>query len=175
MPMRILHALFLAAWFAATLAQAQFSVACPVCVAMGDPFQLPHPHALRIAVATRAAMDGGLLQDARASEAAALDAAMLRVANHQFGNRSAQRVAKVQVDILLVDEPALYRIELRGIVARVFPLQGERHRAADVRLVTTRAAIESLARGQLTIAEGIRLGLIEIEGDTSVLTECNRD
>lgn len=175
MPTPMLWRLLLAICLVPAIGQAQHSVACPVCVSMGDPFQLPHPHALRIAVATRAAMDRGVLPEPRAGESVALKAALLRVANHQLSNRPANRAAAVDLDILLVDEPVLYRVELRGIVARVFPLHGERHRPAQVRLVATRPVIESLARGQLTIPEGIHHGLIELEGAAAVLSERCRD
>jgi len=175
MPSTMLWRLLLAICLVAAIGQARLSVACPVCVSMGDPFQLPHPHTLRIAVATRAAMDRGVLPEPRAGESVALDAALLRVANLQLSNWPADRLAAVDMDILLVDEPALYRVELRGIVARVFPLHGERHRPAQVRLVTTRPAIESLARGQLTIPEGIHHGLIELEGSAELLERASRD
>lgn len=173
--MRSLRSFMLVIWCAVAVGQAEFSVACPVCVSVGDPFQLPHPHALRISVATRKAIDRGELRDVRTRESAALDAVMFRVANHQFGNGIARPGGASIVDVLLVDEPALYRIELRGITSRVVALQGERHRAADVRLVTTRAALESLARGEITIREGIRLGLIEIEGVFSALKSRDRN
>ena len=160
--------------FAATLSLCLASngvTACPVCVTFGDPFKLPHPHALRIAVATREARDKGILPAATTKPKGAntLQADMIRFAEHYFRSDRLKTRGPIIVDVLLVDEPALYRIEAARGRLQVYSLGAVKHREANACLVTTSFAVTSLGRLELTAAEAVHHGLLEIEGELAVV------
>ena len=147
------------------------SSACAICVTIGDPFKLPHPHAIRIVVASRNAQDEGILRSVTTESQGtkSLEADTIRFANNYFGAPQSGTHGPLLVDILLVDEPALYRIEVVRSQIHVERLSKGKHRAAQVRLVTTTSVIASLGRFDLTVAEAVKQGLLEVEGDHSVV------
>jgi len=151
------------------------SQACPVCISVGDPFSVPHPHSIRLAVATRNAIDGGRLSVPRDRLQTVPTADLIRMATHQLTGSSRQEEGSVKgsrpirIDVLIVDRPSYFRIELRGDLLQVFPLTKTQHPPGDSTIVTTRAVITALADLEMTIAEAVSLKLLEVEGDQTVL------
>jgi hypothetical protein len=150
--------------------------ACPVCLSIGDPFRVPHPHAIRLSVAARNAIDDGLLSAHGDRLQADPHVDLIRIATHQWvesfhremGPAKGNRL--VRIDVLIVDRSAYFRIELRGKLLQIFPLAQARHVQGDAVIVTTRAVIAALADLDMTTAEAESLKLLEVEGDQGVLS-----
>lgn len=134
--------------------------ACTLCVLANDSLSVPHPHALRIALATRNALDCGTISHSdREDTPAEFEASLLRL-THQLTYSSDEKSA---VDVLVVDESAWYRVELNGLRSRVLRMDAEAHTPAPVRVITTVAVVHSLGRLELRVGEAMEKGLLEVE------------
>lgn len=138
---------------------------CPICVMAEDSLALPHPHAIRIAVATRKAIEDRLLREIAREEAQAFEGRLsltCQLLAYLFiGSQP------VSIDVLVVDGPAWYRVDLQGLRSRVTRLKPDSHPSAPARIITTRAVIHAAGRLELRVSEAMSGGLLEVEVDTA--------
>lgn len=135
--------------------------ACTLCVLVNDSFSVPHPHALRIALATRSAIDDGTINSIDNRDSEELEASLVRL-THQLTHPHRSK-DKVAVDILVVDDSALYRVELNGLLSRVTRIGAGKHTLTPIRVVTTVPVVHSIGRLEIRIAEAVEKGLLEFE------------
>ena len=136
---------------------------CAVCVVIGDPLRMPHPHALRIAAATREAIENGTLRSSESETPTEFEANLVRFTSQLAYPQSITDL--VIVDVLLVDESALYRVEVQGRHSRVSQVRADKHKPAPARVITTAPVVNSAGRLELRMAEALRKGLLEIEAN----------
>jgi hypothetical protein len=67
------------------------------------------------------------------------------------------------IDVLLVDESTVYRIQLNGRSSRIEPHTPDVPVSALARIVTTRPVVEALGSMKLRVAEATMRGVLEIE------------
>lgn len=172
MRMRFLFALVAAA---ALIGLPQPSPGCGFCFSLeGNPFALPHPRAIEIAVATRKAIDQGLLQgnpllDPRAlvlqeSGRIALDrvpATTLVLAWARERPVGSERRKSLIVHVLFVDTSETCGVDFRGGMVLTQPRPSAH---CDGRVVTTKAVFQALRSGKMGWEEAIRRGLLVPEG-----------
>jgi hypothetical protein len=104
-------------------------VACGVCVLLHDQFRLSHPHALRIAIATRSAMERGAISTVDDGPAE-FEANLVRLTSQLTYPQSIKE--SVTVDVLVVDDSAIHRVELQGLRSRVSRVIVGQHNPAPV-------------------------------------------
>jgi hypothetical protein len=169
----IIAPLILAAFVVALPAPAP---GCGFCYNLGsNPLALPHPKAIEIAVATRAAIDKGLLQEEKLVSAAVVPesgsglialkkvpASQLVVAWVAKVKPKIQNAGPLIVHFLFVDTSEVCGIEVRnGVVlhqAKVSP-------QSDIRVVTTKIVFHAILTGKLSLGKADSLGLSNIEGN----------
>jgi hypothetical protein len=128
---------------------------------VNDSFSVTHPHAIRIALATRKAVEAGILPAANRETAAEFEANLIRLADQlTYSFRTGDRVT---VDVVLVDEAALYRVEVNGLRSRATRIDGAEHQPAAVRIVCTLPVVSSVGRLETRVAQAVEIGLLEIE------------
>jgi hypothetical protein len=154
------------------------SQACPSCLSIGDPFRVPHPHSIRIAVATRNAIEAGVLKSQKDRLHVPLILDLTRLAAHQIESFQRETGSEpgnrpIRITLLIVDRSLAFCIERRGQFVRVFPFILELPLQSDAMIVTSRAVVAALADLEMTIAEAESLKLLEIEGERSFLP-CQR-
>jgi hypothetical protein len=148
--------------------------ACAVCLSLNNPLALPHPRAIEIAVATRTAIDKGLLPPEKLITAATVLAngtgfiALKRVSAAELVKTwvarlkpRGQRSEPLIVHFLFVDTEEACGVEFRGGLVQYQPRLSSR---SDARVVTTRMAFHALLTGRLTAGEARKRGLICLEG-----------
>ncbi|MEO2013200.1 MAG: hypothetical protein ABGZ53_02405 [Fuerstiella sp.] len=148
-------------WFVS----ASTTSACPACFLYGHGFKLPHPHTLSLAVAVVAAREQGLMfpADPPASRRP-VEIELDRFADAAFGVVGKGRASHcVGFDVVLVDQPAVYRIEKLPGLIRVSRQTGAQHQSASTLLVTTTPVIRAIARGELSITMAIELEVLKVE------------
>lgn len=138
------------------------AIACTFCNNFGsNPLALAHPKAIEVAVATRKAIDNGLL----ASGSGALRKASGPLLVEEWAARLDRQGLEnpgIAVRFVFIDSEQICGILVRG--GRVlFDPQPSFH--ADSQVVTTRPAFEALLSNRLSTPEAQRLGLVLIEGD----------
>ena len=125
-----------------------------------------HPHAIRIALKTRAAVKGGLLPERnRQTTDALLDVVRFaeRFAWRQaVGKASRAKQPLDEIELFLIGARARYRLQWQSGLVRVKKLGDDEHRSA-VRLVTMRQTIVALGRGDLSLKQALRCGALEME------------
>jgi hypothetical protein len=141
----------------------------------GNPLALPHPKAIEIAVATRAAIDQGALRDKRwisddvigGHGLIALDrvpAPMLvkTWAEKQTEDGKARR--PLSVHFVFIDTG-----ETCGLIARggAILFEPQASTQSDARVVTTRTVFYGLIKGEIGMGWAERQGLCCIEGDAA--------
>lgn len=141
------------------------TLACPGCVLAEDAFSVSHPHAIRLAVATRQAIDGRLIGEYKERRPEDLEADLARAASlisyPLTGGRNAV------LDIMLVDLNAVYRVEMGRLGSRVTRIAPGSDEATIPRIVTTRAVLHAVSEFELRFADAVFRGLAEMEGDLS--------
>jgi hypothetical protein len=151
-------------------------LACGFCVSLnGNPLALPHPKAIEIAVATRAAIEKGQLNEkclvpqATIFESGGGMIALYKVpapllvkawARQCSGPKKSQ--ATWNVHFLFIDTEEACGLSVRG-GAVVFEAKPSMH--SDARIVTTRTAFGALLTGALSWPEARKRGLVLLEGD----------
>jgi hypothetical protein len=70
---------------------------------------------------------------------------------------------KVAIDVLVVDDSILYRVELNGLRSRVTRIVAGNHASTPIRVVTTVPVVHSIGQLDVRVAESIEKGLLEIE------------
>ncbi len=177
LPMRAFDPLPVA--LAVVLLAVSAAPACGPCLRLtGNPLALPHPRAIEIAVATRAAIDKGLLDEKPLAPAALAHGggnglvALHKIPTPVLVERWAERFPPGQpsrqplsVHFLFIDTEQSCALTLRG-GAGLFEARPAGH--SDARVVTTRSAFHALLTGRLTPAEARRLGVLHVEGDRRV-------
>ena len=160
------------------LVTASESQACGVCGSIdGEALSLPHPRAIEIAVATRAAVEKGLFSDRpdipRASVSSgsrgliSLDKVpgpLLVKCWAARINLPKPEVQPVAAHFVFIDTQQSCGLMVRSGTA-VFESKPSFH--ADALIVTTRAAFQALVDGAITVAEAQQSGLLLIEGDAA--------
>jgi hypothetical protein len=150
--------------------------ACGFCFSLsGNPLALPHPRAIEIAVATRAAIDKGLPDDRRLIPShPVLGGADGLIALHKVPApllvkcwaaklpAGGKNDRPLSVHFLFIDTEQSCGLSVRG-GAVLFESKSSPH--SDARVVTTRATFYALLRGELNAKEAQRLGLLCVEGD----------
>ena len=150
--------------------------ACSFCYSLGgNPLALPHPRAIEVAVATRAAIEKGLLSDRQLIRSDTLPAgghgfvALDKVPAAVLVQAWAAKLGRLElgdsplsVHFLFIDTEQSCGLSVRG-GAVLF--EGKPSFHSDARVVTTRAAFHALLDGALSLAEARRLGLLLVEGD----------
>jgi hypothetical protein len=150
------------------------SQGCAVCMSLNNPLALPHPKAIEIAIATRAAVDKGLLLGEQLIPAATVlpngtgFIALKRVPAGQLVKSwmaglkpGGQRSDPLIVHFLFVDTEEACGVEFRSGVAQY---QSKLSTHSDTRLVTTKIAFHAILTGKLTAAQAKELGLMCVEG-----------
>ena len=151
-------------------------LACGFCANLnGNPLALPHPKAIEIAVATRAAIEKGHLNPKRlvpnevlfeggwgTTALHKLPAPLLVKAWARKCNSPPKSQATWTVHFLFIDTEEACALSVRG-GAIVF--EARPNVQSDARVVTTRAAFGALLMGTLRSAEGRQRGLVYLEGD----------
>jgi hypothetical protein len=135
--------------------------ACPGCIMASDSFSLAHPHGIRIALATRKSLDDELISKAGEKSPDEFEEALIRATSLVSHPLTMGKPATV--DVLFVDEAAIYRVMLNGRSSKV-----ERHTTdvlpvAPMRIVTTRVVAEAIGTFQLRVAEATKYGMLETE------------
>jgi hypothetical protein len=148
--------------------------ACGYCLSLnGNCLALPHPRAIEIAVATRAALDQGRLKEkpwvSRAlcqGEGTGL-IALDRVSPPQLVQAWSAKLKvackddSFSVHFLFIDtEHACGLLVRNGAIL----YDARPTTACDGRVVTTRAAFYALIAGEMDLDEAQRLGLVRVEG-----------
>jgi hypothetical protein len=165
-----------AAALAAVLLASGVAPACGPCLSLtGNPLALPHPRAIEIAVATRAAIDRGLLAEKPLAPASLAHGggnglvALHKIPAPVLVERWAERLPPRQsgrqplsVHFLFIDTEQSCALTLRG-GAVLFETRSAGH--SDARVVTTRPAFHALLTGRLTLAAAQGLGVLHLEGD----------
>jgi hypothetical protein len=141
----------------------------------GNPLALPHPKAIEIALATRAAIESGQLkQKSLVPQETILEGGEGMLALHKVpapllvkawarkcsGLKTGQ--ATWNVHFLFIDTEEACGLSVRG-GAVVFEPKPSMH--SDARVVTTRAAFGALLFGALSSAEARKHSLVVLEGD----------
>jgi hypothetical protein len=148
-------------WFIVTSA----AVACPACVLDSGCFKLPHAHALSIAVAVVAARERGFLfPDDPPDHQRPMEIELNRFADAAFGVVGRRATAQAGgIQVVLVDEPALYMInKLPGLTVVSKQIVCPR-RTPAVRVVTASPVIRAIAQGDLSLALAVELNVLEVE------------
>ncbi len=133
------------------------AAACGVCSWVGNGFSIAHPRAIEIAVATRDALDAGLIEDSpRTAQADALVArrvAMLVPRDWAAGDSV--------IEILWVDDNVTFRFAVRDnrVVASSEPALAAR----KLTIVTTAPAAAALAAHRLSFDDAVTRGLVIVE------------
>jgi hypothetical protein len=154
--------------------------ACPVCFTLNDPFALPHPRAIEVAVATRAAVEAKTL---RANPLVRADRAMLAgngwlalqkvpasslIARSINGKRFADISPKPSaVHFLFIDSGEACGLHVRGGVAT---LQPNLSSYSDGQIVLTKSTYYALSSGRLSLSQAKKKGLVLVEGKAWVET-----
>lgn len=142
--------------------EAGAALACGVCYSVkGDSFELPHPRAIEVAVATRAALDRGALTvpqlDSWNSRQKSLGLDPLRswAEGRRFGSEG------FSLHVVLVDMSESTAIVVRG--GRAI-LHAQFEDAGDCTLVTSSVALRAILSGDLSLDLASRTKLAVIEG-----------
>jgi hypothetical protein len=136
------------------------AIACGVCSWVGDGFSIAHPRAIEIAVATRDALDVGLIEDSpRTAQADALIAR--RVAMLVANDRA---LGDCVIEILWVDENVTFHFAVRDkrVVASPGPPA-----ALKLTVVTTGPTSAALAAHRLSFDDAMTRGLVIVERSPS--------
>lgn len=130
-----------------------------------DSFSLSHPHGIRLAVAARRSIDDALISEVSGQSPADFEAALIRMASLVSHPLTMGKAATV--DVLLVDEGAVHRVELKGRGSKIQRHTAEVPPSALLRIVTTRPVVQSLGAMELRVAEAMKQGLLEIEDEVA--------
>jgi hypothetical protein len=152
--------------------------ACGFCYSLGgNPLALPHPRAIEIAVATRAAIEKGTLAERPLVPASLAHGGNGLVALHKIPapvlvERWAARLPPqearqkaLSVHFLFIDTEQSCALTVR---AGAVLFEGRPAPHSDARVVTTRAAFYALLSGRLSLREAVRRGVLCVEGDPGV-------
>jgi hypothetical protein len=148
--------------------------ACGFCVNLKG-FTLSHPRSIEIAVATRGAIEKGILVNDRAwistekvlgegnSQIALRKVPASRLVEawakrHGFADRG----GPVTVHFLFIASREACGIEIRKGVVH---LQTKPSQRCDLRVVTTKQAMAAILEGRMSLSEARRWGLLVVEGD----------
>jgi hypothetical protein len=176
--MGIFHQTTWASWHLSFILAAVPSpaLACGTCSRLNaNALELPHPKAIEIAVATRAAIEKGSLSDRTyVPRAALLDGgdgfiALHKVSAPQLVEAWSERLARsktksgpLTVHFLFIDtEQSCALIVRHGTVI----YDSKPPSFADSHIVTTRIAFYALLDGAISVSKTQRLGLLLVEGD----------
>lgn len=150
---------------------------CGSCYSLGgNPLALPHPKAIEVAVATRAAIEKGLITERKVILGDTLAQgnrgfiALDKVPASKLVQAWAAKLGQMERDgpplaihFLFIDTEQTCELIVRGGTAH-FEAKPSSH--SDARVVTTRAAFHALLVGGLSQSDAQRLGVLLIEGDT---------
>jgi hypothetical protein len=176
--MRTRHTAARLAWIVAFVLAAAptYARACGFCYSLGgNPLALPHPKAIEVAVATRAAIEKGLITERNLIRGDTLIqgssgfVALEKVPAPKLVQAWAAKLGRLEWDgpplavhFLFIDAEQTCELSVRGGTA-FFEAKPSSH--SDARVVTTRATFHTLLDGALSQAEARRLGLLLVEGD----------
>ncbi len=152
------------------------ALACGFCYSLGgNPLALPHPKAIEVAVATRAAIEKGLITERKLIRSDLLPesgrgfVALDKVPAHKLVQAWAAKLGRLERDcpprvvhFLFIDTEQTCELIVRGGTV-LFEAKPSSH--SQARVVTTRAAFHALLDGALSQADARRLGLLLVEGD----------
>jgi hypothetical protein len=140
-------------------------MACTFCNNLGsNPLGLAHPKAIEVAVATRKAMDSGLLDSGSVAQRKKSGPLLVEEWSTRLDRQGLDRT--IAVRFVFIDTEESCGILVRG--GRVlFDPQPTFH--ADSQVVTTRPAFEALLGNQLKVSKAQQLGLLLIEGDSQAV------
>lgn len=145
---------------------------CGLCFSFGgNPLALPHPRTIEIAVATRAAIDKGVLKaPSRTSVTGAWNArdqqtglSALKTWSEMASPPASKAIGEsFTLHIVLVDTAQSCTIHARAGHCVLAPRTGGH---ADASLATTQAAIQAILSGELSWERAMECGLLHIEGN----------
>jgi hypothetical protein len=149
---------------------------CGFCIALqGNALALPHPKAIEIAQATRAALDRGVLKEnplvasSLWREGGQGMTALERVPPPELVKAWAAKIQPkprdspaLNMTFVFIDTEQTCGVVFRGgaVVYDSRPLG-----TCDTRVVTTRAAFYAIVAGELGVADAERLGVLCVEGE----------
>jgi hypothetical protein len=160
---------------------------CGVCTAfLGNGLALPHPRAVEIAVATRAAFDKGLLRERAPAPPWACGPArgwhdrqkpsgvrLLKAWTEKAGaSKRPLRHGPCVLHVVLVDTSETCAVHFRGGIIFFERINAE---PGNTVVATTCATLQALLSGEMRVETATRAGLVVIEGDQSLLgwfSEC---
>ena len=143
---------------------------CGLCqVLVGNPLSLPHPRAIEVAVATRAALDRGLIRQPSPEPAAGAGwdrrrdrsgVPMMQAWVEGGPAAAAFGGGPCTLHLVLVDTSEAVAAHLRSGRAVLEPRPAG---PADVVVVTTRPALRALLAGQIKLDEAVAAGIVVVE------------
>lgn len=140
---------------------ASTAAACAICVIGSDSFIVSHPHALRIAAATREAIERSDVKERSIEPAEEFHATLARVAGLlSYAPKDAEPVI---IDFVVVDESHSFRVEVQGGKTAVTLLAEKDPPSPHGRVITTVPTLFGLGNRELKLSQAIRDGLVEIE------------
>jgi hypothetical protein len=157
------------------------ALACGFCVSLaGNPLALPHPKAIQIAVATRAALDRGRLPEkCQVPQETLFESGRGMIALHKVPapllvqawarKCSCPKTGRAgwSVHFLFIDTEEACALSVRADTV-LFEARPSPH--SDARVVTTRAAFAAMLLGTLSSPEARRHGLLFLEGDARAVS-----
>jgi hypothetical protein len=166
--------LLVLAWVAAAFAICESASACGICFTLGnDGLALPHPKAIEIAVATRVALDKGLIRLPPGSQSGwnlreklQGPALMDRWSEKVKALPTQKRGETVSFHVVLIDSCEAFVVHVRGGTMVCVPGKMERGQTG---LATTSITLAALLDGRLEWAQAVKLRLLQVEGNESDL------
>lgn len=144
--------------------------ACDLCFSVsGNPFALPHPRAIEIAVATRSALEKGLLTERETKNVGwsrtPRRGSGLEPLNAWLAKKNAGKVSSdagpVSVHIVLIDTSEAVALHFRsGAVL----LDSKPSGSGDALIATTSHGLRALLSGELSLDRALTMKLLIVEG-----------
>lgn len=135
--------------------------ACAICFLKNDSFGTTHPHALRIAVATRTAIDRGVMREATSVDLEGFPTTLARAAELiSYASRDAKPML---IDFIIVDESHAFRAEIQRGKAKILSPTDKDVPEPHGRVITTLPTVVGLANRDIQLDHALRDGLVELE------------
>jgi hypothetical protein len=149
---------------------------CGVCSSFnGNPLSLPHPRAIEIAVATRSALDKGILRERQLETTISgwnrktPPGSGLEALKAWLETKNAGKVAVVRdpvsLHIVLIDTSETAAIHFRSGAVVLDPQPSG---TGDAVVATTSHGLQALLSGELSVEKAIKMKLAVIEGRQSL-------
>lgn len=150
---------------------AKTALGCGSCVSLsGSELSLPHPRAIEIAVATRAAIEAEQLKPLSRRTAQGRRPTAREIVQRWIDMRSSRRPASKRpsgtLHVVLIDTSETLEVQFRP-VGLVIVSEESKH-SADATMVSTLPALKSLLEGKHRLAQLLKTPLVVIEGDSEI-------